>query len=205
MKLTIHSFADGSPIPQDYAMGKPAEPATFAANRSPHLSWADFPENTASFAVICVDPDAPSVGTDVNQPDRTVPYDLPRADFYHWVLVDIPTSRSQLEAGLDSEGVVTGGKEPIKLAYGQRGLNDYTGWFAGDDSMEGEYAGYDGPFPPWNDERVHRYVFTLYALDVQSLGLEGSFTGPQALDAMAGHILAQSSWTGTYHIYPGAK
>lgn len=205
MKLTIHSFADGSPIPGKFAMGKPAEPATFAPNRSPHLTWSGYPENTASFAVICVDPDAPSVGTDVNQADRTVPYDLPRADFYHWVLVDIPKHRSQLEAGLDSDGVVTGGKEPVRLEYGQRGLNDYTGWFAGDDSMEGQYAGYDGPFPPWNDERVHRYVFTVYALDVESLGLKGPFTAQDALTAMEGHILAQDSWTGTYHIYPDAK
>ena len=32
--------------------------------------------------------------------------------------------------------------------------------------MFGDYYGYDGPCPPWNDELVHRYVFTLYALDV---------------------------------------
>ena len=35
--------------------------------------------------------------------------------------------------------------------------------------MFGDYYGYDGPCPPWNDELVHRYVFTLYALDVPRL------------------------------------
>jgi phosphatidylethanolamine-binding protein (PEBP) family uncharacterized protein len=43
--------------------------------------------------------------------------------------------------------------------------------------MAGEYYGYDGPCPPWNDERVHTYVFTLYALDIPRLPLEGRFTG----------------------------
>ena len=48
----------------------------------------------------------------------------------------------------------------------RQGINDYTGWFAGDKDMAGNYFGYDGPCPPWNDEIPHRYVFTLYALDV---------------------------------------
>jgi hypothetical protein len=42
----------------------------------------------------------------------------------------------------------------------RQGVNDYTGWFANDPDMAGEYYGYDGPCPPWNDERVHTYVFT---------------------------------------------
>ena len=42
--------------------------------------------------------------------------------------------------------------------------------------MSGDYFGYDGPCPPWNDALVHRYVFTLYALDVATLGLQGPFT-----------------------------
>src|SRR3546814_13406313 len=30
--------------------------------------------------------------------------------------------------------------------------------------MEGRYLGYDGPCPPWNDERVHRYHFEVIAM-----------------------------------------
>ena len=58
------------------------------------------------------------------------------------------------------------------------GVNNYTDWFAGDEQMAGDYGGYDGPCPPWNDELLHHYRFTLYALDVPSLGLPGAFGGP---------------------------
>ena len=33
--------------------------------------------------------------------------------------------------------------------------------------MAGNYFGYDGPFPPFNDSLVHHYVFTLYALAIE--------------------------------------
>lgn len=49
---------------------------------------------------------------------------------------------------------------------------------------------------------MHHYVFTLYALDVPSLNLQGSFTGLDALKAMQGHVLAQASLTGTYTLNP---
>ncbi len=207
MKLTIQSFENGGPIPAEFAMGIPAEAgqATFGPNLSPHLLWADEPKGTRSFALICTDVDAPSVRDDANQPGRTVPYDLPRADFYHWVLVDIPADIHELPSGCDCEGVTAHGKAVGKTPYGTRGINSYTSWFAGMDSMEGDYGGYDGPFPPWNDERVHHYHFTLYALDVESLGLDGAFDGADVLLAMKGHILASDNWVGTYAIYPGAR
>lgn len=207
MKLTILSFDNDGPIPTKFAMGIPngSGQATFAPNRSPHVRWTNAPKETKSFALICHDADAPTVGDDVNQPGRTVPYDLPRADFYHWVLVDIPADINELPAGIDSDGVTPKGKEVGKTPYGVRGINSYTSWFAGDPNMEGNYGGYDGPFPPWNDERVHRYYFTLYALDVASLNLSGAFTGDEALAAMQGHVLAQDGWMGTYAIYANAR
>jgi hypothetical protein len=158
-----------------------------------------------SFAVICVDLDAPSKADDVNKPDRTVPYDLPRARFYHWVLIDIPLSVSELSLGLDADGLTPRGKPPGKTPHGVRGLNDYTGWFAGDADMNGKYAGYDGPWPPFNDERRHRYVYTLYALDVESLGLSGDFGGAEALRALEGHILDQASIETSYALNPQAR
>ena len=206
MKFTVLSFENGAPIPAEFAMGIPGTdgPATFGPNRSPHLVWADAPAGTKSFTLICIDPDAPSVRDDANQPDRTVPYELPRADFYHWVLVDIPAGINELPAGGDSEGVTIRGKEVGRTPYGVRGINSYTSWFAGDSSMEGDYGGYDGPFPPWNDERTHHYRFTLYALDVETLRLTGAFDGADALFAMRGHVLDEAEWVGTYAIYPKA-
>jgi Raf kinase inhibitor-like YbhB/YbcL family protein len=77
-------------------------------------------------------------------------------------------------------------------------LNDYTGWFAGDADMRGEYLGYDGPCPPWNDALVHHYHFRLYALDVEHLKLADGFTVTELRAAMDGHVLAEAELMGTY-------
>ena len=207
MELTILSFDNGGPIPAEFDMGIPngTGQATFGLNRSPNLQWSGEPAGTQSFALICTDRDAPSVRNDANQPDRTVPYALPRADFYHWVLIDIPADVHELHAGCDCEGVTARSKDVGVTPYGTRGINSYTSWFAGDADLEGDYGGYDGPFPPWNDERVHHYHFVLYALDEATLGLGGAFDGGDALLAMRGHVLDSAEWVGTYAIYPNAQ
>jgi Raf kinase inhibitor-like YbhB/YbcL family protein len=200
MKLEILSFANGNTIPGDYAFCVPDEQnhVTFGGNKSPHVRWSNIPEGTKSLALICHDPDVPSKPDDVNKEGRTVSKDLPRVDFYHWVLVDIPPNLSELPEGLDSDGVTAAGKEAGRRDYGVCGLNDYTNWFAGDENMGGNYAGYDGPCPPWNDERLHHYHFKLYALDIGTLDLNGNFTGQQAEEKLQGHILAMDEWVGTY-------
>jgi phosphatidylethanolamine-binding protein (PEBP) family uncharacterized protein len=66
--------------------------------------------------------------------------------------------------------------------------------------MAGRYYGYDGPAPPWNDAIVHHYVFTLYALDIQHLQVKGELTGPNVRAALAGHVLAAATLTGTYSL-----
>jgi phosphatidylethanolamine-binding protein (PEBP) family uncharacterized protein len=73
--------------------------------------------------------------------------------------------------------------------------------------MKGQYYGYDGPCPPWNDDLVHHYHFTVYALSVPSLGLPKDFDGPAAMDAMKGKILAQGEELGLFTQNPakGAK
>lgn len=204
MNLTIPSFDYGQPIPQRHALGIPAAEGhcTFGPNISPQLVWSEVPEDARSLALICHDPDCPSVGDDVNQEGRTVPHDLPRVDFFHWVLVDIPVARTGFEEGLDSLGVTPGGKPPSRTSYGMRGTNSFTHWFASDPDMAGSYGGYDGPFPPWNDERLHHYIFTLYALDVPSLGLDDVFDGEAARQALVGHVLAKAEWMGTYTLNP---
>ena len=45
-------------------------------------------------------------------------------------------------------------------------------------------------------------MFTLFALDIPRVPVEGAFTGQQVRDAIAGHILAQASLTGTYSLNP---
>jgi Raf kinase inhibitor-like YbhB/YbcL family protein len=164
------------------------------------------PAGTRSLALICHDPDVPSRGDDVNQEGRTVPASLPRVDFFHWVLVDLPPQPSVIAAGEFSQGVMPRGKSGPATARGARqGLNDYTAWFAGDKDMAGDYFGYDGPCPPWNDEIPHRYVFTLYALDIARCPVEGKFTGHAVREAIKGHVLAEASLIGMYTLNPAVK
>ena len=154
MKLESKSFSDGQPIPGEFAFCIPhaQHHVCLGGNHNPHLRWSDVPIGTRSFALICHDPDVPSSGDDVNQEGRSVPADLPRVDFFHWVLTDISAMRREIRAGEFCSEVTPRGKPGPASPEGSRhGINDYTGWFAGDAQMKGNYFGYDGPCPPWND------------------------------------------------------
>ncbi|HWS76155.1 MAG TPA: YbhB/YbcL family Raf kinase inhibitor-like protein, partial [Quisquiliibacterium sp.] len=107
MKLRSDSFADGAPIPVEHAFCRidPASHVALSDNRNPHLAWSEPPVGTRSFAVICHDSDVPSSGEDVNQEGREIPATLPRVDFFHWVLVDVPASRTEIAAGEFSSAV----------------------------------------------------------------------------------------------------
>jgi Raf kinase inhibitor-like YbhB/YbcL family protein len=205
MKLWSDSFRDGEAIPAEFAFARidPKHRVALAPNRNPHLAWWDLPEGTRSIVVLCHDFDAPSVADDVNHPDREVPTSLARVDFFHWVLVDLPPSVAAVAAGEFSDGVVPRGRGGPESRHGSRqGLNDYTAWFAQDHDMAGEYFGYDGPCPPWNDALIHHYQFAVHALDLERLPLEGRFGGPQALAAMQGHVLARATISGSYTLNP---
>jgi Raf kinase inhibitor-like YbhB/YbcL family protein len=208
VKLTSESFADGGAIPAPFAFCAldPRTHAGLSDNRNPQLAWSGAPQATKSFVLICHDPDVPSQGDDVNQEGRTVPKSLPRVDFFHWVLVDLPAKVASIAAGEFSSSVVARGKPGPRAAQGARqGINDYTAWFASDGDMSGDYYGYDGPCPPWNDEIPHRYVFTVFALDVDRVPLDGRFGGNEVRKAIAGHVRAQASITGRYTLNPAVK
>lgn len=208
MKLSSSSFDDGGAIPAQHAFCAidPATHITLSKNLNPHLAWTEAPAGTKSFAIVCHDPDVPSKGDDVNQEGRLVPKSLARIDFFHWVLVDLPPSATGVKVGEFSSGVTSRGKLGPEAPHGARqGINDYTGWFASDAEMAGDYFGYDGPCPPWNDEIAHRYVFTVYALDVARLPLKGIFCGNDVRKAVQGHVLAQAAITGRYALNPAVK
>ncbi len=205
MNLLSHSIQNNDRISETFAMGIPGENGPVPGpNKSPHLKWSDFPAKTKQFAVICVDPDAPSSPENANQSDRTIAYNFPRADFFHWVLVGIPAETTELFEGQDADGVIPKGKKTGKVAYGIRGINSYTAWFGNDPDMGGAYGGYDGPWPPFNDERIHHYHFTVYALDLPSLNLPARFEGPDVLKAIKGHILDQATLKGSYTLNAAA-
>ena len=205
MKLTSTNFADGGKIPDEFAFCIPdaAHHVCLGSNRNPQLAWNDVPAGTLSFVVICHDPDVPSKGDDVNQEGRIIPAALPRIDFFHWVLINLPPTVNAVNEAEFSSNVTPRGKSGPQTAHNSlQGINNYTDWFAGDHDMRGDYYGYDGPCPPWNDEILHRYIFTVYALDIAQLPLSGKFGGQEVRAALESHILAEAKITGTYTLNP---
>jgi Raf kinase inhibitor-like YbhB/YbcL family protein len=208
MRLMTTAFADGQRIPAEFAFCAvdPQTHVRLSDNANPDFAWSELPPETKSLALICSDPDVPSRGDDVNKEGRTVPATLPRVDFYHWVLIDLPPDTLPIGRGEFSRGVTARGKPGPAAPRGARqGLNDYTGWFAGDRDMAGNYFGYDGPCPPWNDALRHRYVFTLYALDEPRLAVHGTFSGGDVVAALKGHVLALDAVTGVYTLNPAVR
>ncbi len=124
------------------------------ANISPALQWKSAPAGTKSFALIVHDPDAPHAG-----------------GFDHWVLYDMPASKTELAAG---EAM------PAKNS-GTNGAGN---------------TGYYGPCPP--PGKTHHYIFTLYALDVKSIGESAPLTAGQLQTRIAQHVLATATLTGLY-------
>jgi Raf kinase inhibitor-like YbhB/YbcL family protein len=195
LTVKVDGIKPGGVIPPAYAFCIPPQQGHSARgpNRSPAISWSKGPANTSSYAVITVDTDAPTVFDDANKEGKTISASLKRRDFYHWVLVDIPAGVTSLPEGADS--MEPSPKKPHPGKYGVRGINDFR---AGSNT----YGGYVGPCPPWNDEIPHHYHFTVYALDIGHLGVSGNFTGPDALKAMGGHILAKGELVGVYSLNP---
>ena len=198
MQLRSDSFDNRAPLPAEFALGAPDG---FGGNRNPHLAWTDVPAGTRSLVLMCIDTDAPTDASIAGRDDVKIPVDMPRTDFTHWVMVDIPADVREIAAGSCSDGFDKGGKrDPEGPAGSRQGRNDYTGWFAGDAAMAGDYLGYDGPYPPPNDLRTHRYFFRLFALDVARLEVPAGFTAGDAFREMQGHVLAETAIHGTYRL-----
>jgi Raf kinase inhibitor-like YbhB/YbcL family protein len=93
--------------------------------------------------------------------------------FTHWVAFDIPTSVRSLGAGETPPGVT--------------GFSDW-----------GESA-YGGMAPPPGDS-PHRYQFSVYALDVESLGADATTTYAKFRFLIRGHVLASGTLTGRFGV-----
>ena len=92
-KVTSPAFKDGDRMPVKYTED--------GANFSPELAWAGPPAQTAGFALIMNDPDAPS------------------GDWVHWVVYGLPATLTGLPEGIPTSA------QPAQLKGGQQGRNSY--------------------------------------------------------------------------------
>jgi Raf kinase inhibitor-like YbhB/YbcL family protein len=209
MKFWSDSWTNGDRIPPRHAAGLPGRPLAPQAcgeNVNPHLAWCDLPAGTASLVLLAHDFDMPA-GAAAGAAAELPPH-APREDFFHWVLVDLPPRPAAIAEGAVSRGFVPGGRrEAPTPAGGRHGRNDFTRWCAADAALAGEYFGFDGPCPPVHDTFVHHVVFTLYALALPRLPLEGVFDGAQVSALLAGpvlgpQVLAVATFSGTCTLNP---
>jgi len=107
--------------------------------------------------------------------------DAPPGTWVHWVLYDLPGDSTGLEEGVVKKEVLDSGAKQ--------------GACWGVDSFS--RVGYYGPLPP-PGHGWHRYYFTVYALDVESLGLNPRAELNEVEKAMEGHILGKASVMGRY-------
>lgn len=108
----------------------------------------------------------------VDDPDAPDPR-APKTTWVHWVVYNIPAEAQSLPEGAAKHGLPAGA---------QQGLNDW------------KRAAYGGPCPPIG---THRYFHKLDALDTVLPDL-GHPTKAQLLNAMKGHVLAETQLVGTY-------
>ena len=197
MKLTSTSFADNQKIPRRIRLlrSRSGAPCLPRPQSQPAARVVRHPCRHKVLRHHLPRSGRTKAGDDVNQEGRTVPARC-RVDFFHWVLVDLPASVLQIAEGEFSSDVTPRGKsgprcstEPVRASTTIPAGLPATATCAETTSAT--------TVPAPVERRIrHRYVFTVFALDVERLPLDGKFGGQQVRDAMAGHILRQAAITG---------
>jgi Raf kinase inhibitor-like YbhB/YbcL family protein len=97
--------------------------------------------------------------------------------YWHWLAYDIPVNITSLAAGAGQDITAVGGRT---------GTSDFG------------MTGYSGPYPPMGDGD-HRYIFTVYALDVETIGNAGDgVSGATLIFMMNQHVLATGTLIGRF-------
>jgi len=166
MTVTSEDFTDGGRLPTRSVMesldlgGK---------DELPQLTWSDIPEGTQTFALSCLDPDAPT-----------------GAGFWHMSAFNIPASVTSIPGGAvrwgeidwSAFGVSAEGEGPVFVRNSRN------------------VVGYTGAAPPVGHPE-HRYMFVVHAVDrVIELGSEA--TPAQVGMQMFNHAIGRGRITGTF-------
>jgi Raf kinase inhibitor-like YbhB/YbcL family protein len=155
--LESDDVADGVALARTFAHG-----SVGGENLSPHLRWSGFPAQTKGFVVTCYDPDAPT-----------------QSGFWHWVLVNLPASTTELSRGVGTSGPLPAGAFQVRNAFGAKS--------------------YGGAAPPPGD-RDHRYVFAVHAIDVEKLEVADDVSPAVVGFNLAFHTLARAALRPTYRV-----
>lgn len=99
--------------------------------------------------------------------------------WWHWVIFNIPANVTKLEknAGNLETGLAPEGSVQSRTDFGA--------------------LGYGGPCPP-KDHGVHHYVFTVHALNVESIPLDQNASGAMVEILASGYSLGSATLTGIY-------
>lgn len=183
ISVEVDNITDGGPIPMKHAFceATPDGKSTEGENLRPGIRWSETPAGTKSLLIVVRDLDVPQDFTDAGKDGKVVKADAPRRLFYHWGLADVPPSAGSIPGSPASEAPKFGVALKTDMA-------DYVG----------HPTNYGGPCPPWNDARLHRYEYIVYALGVDSLKLPEGASVADAEKAASAHVLASGKVTGTY-------
>lgn len=153
MVLSSTSMANGASLSPDQVKSDCG-----GKNVSPELSWSGAPPAAKSFAITMFDPDA-------------------HGGWWHWVVIDIPSSSQSLAAGAGNGSSLPKGAMQLKNDFG--------------------YASYGGACPP-PGSGPHHYETTLWALPVESLPF-GADAKPGEIGAyLKAHAIAHAQISGIY-------
>ena len=152
--VTSTDVADGKPLADDHAFA--------GGNTSPQLSWSGFPAETKAFVVTCYDPDAPIV-----------------SGFWHWVLVNLPATVTELPTGAGTTERLDNGAFHVCNDFGTKSFG--------------------GAAPPAGDQ-IHRYYFVVHAIDIEALDVDAEASPAVVGFNLAFHTLARALLTPTYQI-----
>jgi Raf kinase inhibitor-like YbhB/YbcL family protein len=171
--------------PASPAAATPSAAAVRFTLSSPDPKLSAMPEAYTAKLFGCTGGNASPPLTWTGAPDGTLSYVVTLFDrdehstpsgWWHWIVYDIPKSTTSLATGA---GAAHG---PILAAPAKQGRTDL-----------GENA-YHGPCPAKGDA-PHRYVFTVYALNVATLDVPADSSGAMITSTAAEHVLAKAVLT----------